>query len=277
MPHELIFGTVLLALMINSSPKSQRKKIVISLVLAFFLSILVYVNRNSSPVVVMQGIVQSIFSIPKSRLYAMGKSEGKDDPRLVKKIQELEKKMVDYQLLKQDNAALRNQFQISGETSQNLVAAKIVGFQGSSKNPQEFIINVGEKNGIKKGMTVMFEKYFIGKIENVSKNFSVVTTPYNQKLRVLAKYPETNANGILIGQKDFMLFDGVVITDALKKEGIVVTKGEVDRTGVGVVPDLIIGKIASISKNETAPFQSAEIIPMINYSSLSNIFVISQM
>jgi cell shape-determining protein MreC len=126
-------------------------------------------------------------------------------------------------------------------------------------------------------MTVIFQKYFIGKVDSVSRNYSVVITPYNSKLRVLAKYPETNANGIVVGQNDFMLFDGVVITDQLKKDGIIVTKGEVDRTGVGVVPDMIIGKIVSISKNETAPFQSAEIAPMVKYSTLSNVFVIAQM
>lgn len=263
--------------MINSTPKFQRKKIVTTLMILLGVSILVYIYRDTKLVLALQGVVQSVFSAPKSALYAVGKDNGANASSLEKRVQELEKQLVEYHLLKQDNIALKSQFDISGETTTSLIAAKIVGFQGDNKLPHEFIINVGEKDSIKKGMTVIFQNYFIGKVDQVSSNFSVVITPYSPKMRVLAKYPETNANGIVVGQNDLMLFDGVVITDRLENGGIVVTKGEVDRTGVGVVPDMIIGKIQSISKNETAPFQSAEIVPMVEYSNLSNIFVIAQM
>lgn len=263
--------------MINSTPKFQRKKIVVTLVILFFISLVIFLFKTSPPVTFLQGAVQAAFSLPKSALYSMGKNDGRNDSHLAKKIEALEKKMVDYQILKQDNIALKSQFDISGETSRNLIATKIVGFQGDNKTPQELIINVGSKDKVTKGMSVIFQNYFIGKIDLVSSNYSVVVTPFSSKLRVLAKYPETNANGIVIGQNDFMLFDGVVITDTLKKDGLIVTKGEVNRSGVGVVPDLIIGKITSISKNETAPFQSAEISPLVNYSTMSNVFVISQM
>jgi rod shape-determining protein MreC len=143
--------------------------------------------------------------------------------------------------------------------------------------PSEFIVNAGKKDGIKKGMTVIYEKYLIGKIDSVGQNYSVVTTPISPKFRVLAKFPDTNANGLIVGRSDFMLFDGVVITDTLKNNGVILTKGEVGSDGIGVVPDLIIGKITSISKNETSPFQSAEVMPVIDFSKLTNVFIIAQM
>ena len=168
-------------------------------------------------------------------------------------------------------------FVTSGGTTQSLVAAKIIGFQGNGKIPSQFIINAGKKEGLKEGMSVIFGKYLVGKIVTVGQNYSVVTTPFSEKFKVLAKLPETNANGIILGRSDLLLFDGVVITDTLKKDGIIVTKGEVDSSGIGVVPDLIIGKITSISKNETSPFQSAEVMPVIEYPKLIDVFVISQM
>jgi len=58
---------------------------------------------------------------------------------------------------------------------------------------------------------------------------------------------------------------------------VILTKGEVGSDGIGVVPDLIIGKITSISKNETSPFQSAEVMPVIDFSKLTNVFIIAQM
>lgn len=242
------------------------------------LSVAIFIYRDSRPVLFFEGIVQSIFSLPKSILYSLGKKETNEEiVALTKKTRDLEKKLIDYLIIKNDNNALKSQFDISSDTTQNLIAAKIIGFQGESKLPSEFIINAGKKDKVKKGMTVIYERNLIGKIETVSQNFSVVITPISPTFRVLAKLPDTNANGLLIGRSDFMLFDGVVITDTLKKDGIIVTKGEVGRDGIGIVPDMIIGKIISISKNETSPFQSAEVKPIIDYSKLIDVFVIAQM
>lgn len=262
--------------MINSSPKSQRKKLVFVISIIFIVSLFIYFYRSSTPIQIIQGSIQNIFSKPKSTVYSIGKN-GKLDSDYQKKLRDLEKRTVDYELLKQDNIALKSQFLASGETSVNLTTARILGFQGSNRNPRELIINVGKKDKIQEGMSVVFQKYFIGKVVTVSQNYSVVITPFNPKFQVLSKLPETNANGILVGQEDFMLLTGVIITDNLKKGGIIVTKGEVNRLGIGVVPDMILGKIDSISKNENAPFQSAQIKPLLDFSKLTNVFVISQM
>lgn len=262
----------------NNTIKSQRRKILITIIVLSFLSLILFFYKNSPPVLFFEGIVQEIFMAPKSFLYALGK---KDNDRkiveLTKKNRELEAKLVDYQLTKQDNEALKSQFVTSGETTQSLVAAKIIGFQGNSKIPSQFIINVGKKDKIQAGMSVIFGKYLVGKVVDIGQNYSVVITPFNEKFKVLAKLPETNANGLILGRSDLLLFDGVIITDTLKKDGIIVTKGEVDSKGIGVVPDLIIGKITSISKNETSPFQSAEVMPVLEYPKLIDVFVISQM
>lgn len=263
--------------MIGPSPKSQKKKALSTLFALLIFSFVIYFYRDKPPVQFVQGLIQNVFSKPKEFLYSLGKDNGKRDTELKKKIKILEEKLVDYELMKKDNEALKNQFEISGETTVNLVTAKIIGFQGNGRVPSEFILNVGQESKIKSGMSVIYGKYLIGKIVEVSKKYSVVATPFNEKFQVLAKLPSSNANGILVGRNNFMLFDRVVITDKLEKDGIIVTKGEVNKDGVGVVPDMIIGKIISISKRETAPFQAAEIAPLIDYSKLIDVFIISQM
>ncbi len=264
--------------MINSTPKSQRKRIIVTIIILSFFSLIIFIYKNSKPVLFFEGLVQSFFSIPKSVIYSLGKKENDKRVRdLTQKNLKLQQDLVNYEILKKDNEALKSQFDISGETSQNLVAAKIIGFQGDSRLPSQFIINAGQKDSIKPGMTVISQKYLIGRVETTSKNYSLVVTPFNLKFKVLAKFPKTNANGIILGKSDLLLFDGVVITDTLEKDGIIVTKGEVDSNGIGIVPDLIIGKIESISKNETSPFQSAQVVPIVDYSKLIDVFVISQM
>lgn len=220
--------------------------------------------------------MQSVFSFSRTSIYAFPRKDKTTDAtvKMQNEIIALHRKVSDYELLARENEALKSQFEASGSLSQSLLAAKILGFTGSNKMPETLVINVGQKNGIKKGMAAIFQKNLIGKISAVSQNFSVVDTVLNSNFQVLAKLPATNAYGILEGKKDLMLFDRVVITDTLQKDADVVTKGEVNDIGVGIFPDLIIGKITSISKKETSPFQSAEVSSIIDLSRLTEVFVI---
>lgn len=263
---------------IDEAPSRYKKRKTLILIVSFFvISLLIFIN-NSSPVFnFIKSPVQSFFSVPKSFLYSLGKGNNKkSEIEKQKEInRQLEAKIVDYELMKKENEALKSQFEVSPDYSQSLVAAKVIGFLGERNNPSAFVINAGEDTKIEKGMPVIFDKYLVGKVSSVSKKYSVVMTVYNHEFSTLVKLPQTGANGIIIGSNDFMVMDQVVITDTLEKGGIVVTKGEVKENGIGVFPDIIVGKIKSISKNETAPFQSAQVLPIIDYSRITDVFVIT--
>jgi rod shape-determining protein MreC len=220
--------------------------------------------------------MQSVFSFPRASIYAFPRKNKTTDAtvRMQNEIIALHRKVADYELLIRENEALRSQFEASGSLSQSLLAAKILGFTGNNKMPETLVIDAGQKSQIKNGMAVIFQGNLVGKISAVSQNFSVVDTVLNSNFQVLAKLPETNAYGILEGKKDLMLFDRIVITDTLQKNAEVVTKGEVNDKGIGIFPDLIIGKITSISKKETSPFQSAEVSSIIDLSRLTDVFVV---
>lgn len=264
--------------MFQISPKNNKKKIFITLIVLGFVSTIIFVYKDTQPITFFRGTFQSIFESPRAFLYSLGKAE-KDERvvKLQKEIEELQGKLVDYDLVKKDNEALRSQFDKSGETTRSMTVARIVGFLGENQQPNELIINAGRAQGVVNGLTVVAGEYLVGKIDEASDNYSSVITPYNPKFQVLAKLPQTGANGIIIGRGDLVLFDGVVITDELQEGGIVVTKGEVDKNGIGVVPDIMAGKIESISKRETAPFQNAQLKPLVDYAKLTNVFIITKM
>lgn len=264
--------------MFTSSSKNQKRKIVVTLLALGLITFLIYFLQNTAPIKFAKGVIQTFFETPRSIIYNLGKNEREDEvEKLKKEIENLQKRLVDYDSIRRDNEALRSQFDLSGETTRSLTNAKIIGFLGENKNPHELIINVGRNQGILNGMTVISGEYLVGKVVSASENYSSVMTPFNPKFQVLARLSETDANGLVVGRSDLLLFEGVVITDELKEGGLVVTKGEVDRNGIGVVPDIIVGKISSISKNETAPFQNAQLEPLVNYSRLSNVFIITRM
>lgn len=251
-----------------------KRKVIILLVTFILLSLIVYLYAQSPIAKNLQGVVQGVFSKPKEFIYSLRHSEEKESD-IKKENKKLSEKLVNYELMKRENDALKSQFDISSDYSQGLVGAKIVGFLGERALPTAFVINAGEDQKIQKGMPVISDKYLVGKIEKVSKKYSVVITPLNPNFSTLAKLPETGAQGILVGSEEFMVFDRVVITDNLEEGGIIVTKGEVKENGIGILPDIIIGKIKSISKNETSPFQSAQVLPIINYSRLLTVFIIT--
>jgi cell shape-determining protein MreC len=60
----------------------------------------------------------------------------------------------------------------------------------------------------------------------------------------------------------------------LKKNELVLTKGDVDIDGTGIPADLVIGKIQSIEKVPTAIFQRAEVKSLINLTKLSVVFIV---
>lgn len=239
------------------------------------LAFIIFVYRTTNNAQNIQGFFQNTFESSRAFFYSFNKKEQQSDLLdLMKKNEELNHRMVNFELMKRENEALKSQFQAAPEISQSLVAAKIIGFLGDNKHPESFVVSAGVDQGIKKGMMVITSKNLVGVVEKVSKNYVTVATVTNPKFQVLAKLPETNASGIVIGNNDFAVMDKVVITDSLKKEAIVVTKGEVDSDGVGVLPDLVIGRIVSVSKNESEPFQSAEVAPLIDLSKLTEVFIV---
>lgn len=255
----------------------KKKKTLIFLISFFAISLLIFLYSSSPIFNIIKSPIQSFFSAPRSFLYSLGRgSSSKSEVEKQKEINKrLQVKLVDYDLLKRENEALKSQFQISEKYSQSLVATKIIGFLGEKDSPSGFVVNAGNNAKIQRGMSVISDKYLVGKVSIVSERYSVVMTPFNHDFSVLVKLPQTGANGIIIGSNDFMVMNQVVITDTLEKDAIVVTKGEVRENGIGVYPDIIVGKIKSISKNETAPFQSAQVVPIINYSRITDVFIIA--
>lgn len=231
-----------------------------------------------SPIEYVTGFTQRVFSFPKSLLYSTKVvlfSQKKDTLAALKtENKRLEEKLADYDQLKKDNEAFKSQFAESGSTSDRILAAQVIGFVGKASMPTQLVIDKGSRNGVKQNMTVVEGRQFVGKIGNVSPAYSVVYLPVNSEFTTLGKTSSTNAEGIVKGEGDFILYDNVLITDKLQKGDLVITKGEVQTNGIGVMPNYIVGKVISVARVESRPFQNAELQSFLDYSKLSQVFVV---
>ncbi len=256
----------------------MKKRINILIVILVLVSLFIFLNRSSKIATAFSGIFQNIFSSPKTFLYGIKVGIGADDSKEVKKLKEenatLVKKLVEFERTKRDNEALRSQFETEETKTFKLIPASVVGFLGKFSSPTVLIINKGAADGIKQEMAVVFKNNLVGKINEVSEAYARVLLPVNEKFSILGKSLETNVPGVILGQGDFILFDRVDINENIREGEILVTKGEINEKGHGIPPGLIIGKILSVNKNESLPFQTAKAKELIQYAKLENVFVV---
>lgn len=254
----------------------MRKKLLIALALFFGLSFVLYLTRKSFLLQFFQGVIQSVYHTPKSALYEFANTESTDNElsRLREENRKLLAQMSDYAALKKDNEAFKSQFEEQSIPSSTLLPAKIIGFQGSLSMPEVVVIDEGLSSGVSEGMAVVVGKNLVGVVEQVSQNYSSVRLMNNPSFSLVAKTEQTNALGVAKGSGNLIVFERVAITDTLEKDDILLTRGSVDVKKGGIEPGYVIGKIVTIRKVESEPFQSAQVKSLVDISHLTRVFVV---
>src|SRR3989344_4912296 len=223
----------------------MKKQPLILLAVFLFASILIFLNNDFPAVKFLSNVTQTVFSPPKALLYDLRVFISRGDGAELRKIKEeharLSEKLIEFQRLKGDNEALRSQFETAETKKFNLLPARVIGFLGRFSSPVSLIIDRGQRHGVKVGMAVVLQNNLVGKIIQVSPSYSQVILPLNEKL----------SPGELI-----------------------LTKGEINEKGFGVPPDFIIGRVNSVNKNESLPFQTAKIEALVSFSKLNLVFIL---
>ncbi len=192
----------------------------------------------------------------------------------------LKKELLNKQNLILENEALRDQFAKSGTESLDLLPARVVGFPGfipGKSLPEYLILDKGLKSGVKKGSTVIIENYLIGKVIDVKPDFSKAELLNNKNSSFTAKVASLDgaeATGVIKGQGSEMNFENVLLTLTIKKNDLVLTKGDKNEDGVGYAPDLIVGKITTVEKKSSDLFQKAKVKSFVDFTNLKTVFVL---
>ena len=192
----------------------------------------------------------------------------------------LVKKLVDQDKLIRDNKALRDQFQTENPRSSSLIPADVVGSLGFIPGfsvPETIILDRGESDGVKLGDAVIYQNNLIGKVVKVSTFISSVMLITNSSSSFTAKTLNTKTPGVVKGQGGgVVIFDNVLLSGNLQKQDIVLTKGSINESAEGYPPDLIVGKIYSISKTPSDLFQKAEIKPLVDFTRIDKVFILAK-
>lgn len=238
------------------------------------------------------GLVRSMVGFAENLLAPVGKTVfdltnnvfGINKNEKLKKLESeninLQKRIVELRSLDRENSALRDQFKTQYPKSPNLLPAKIVGVQNFIPNmtvPDVFLLDKGVKDGVKTGQGVIFKNNLVGKIIKTSVNLSLVDVLTNKNFSFTAKTSKTQAQGVIKGNgNNEMIFDNVLLSEKLEDSDIILTKGDLNIKGLGLPPNLIVGKIVSVDKKPSSLFQSAKIKSLLDFTKLETVFVVVQ-
>lgn len=258
----------------------KKEKFLLSFFLFFFIALLIFLLSSFG--VVKISFLERFFSGVQSFTYSFFHKlpfVGEDERLKILKEEniELARKLLDQKKLQSENSALKDQFETTSPRSQNLLNAKVVGAPGfvpGMSFPSFFIINKGEKDGVRRSQAVVFKDSIIGRVEKTTDYLSKVMLVSNDSFSFTAK-TERGTIGIIKGEGNGEItLDNVLLSEDLKKDDLVYTRGDLDEVGVGIREDLIIGKITSIEKNPSALFQKARVQPLTDFKKLFDVFVV---
>jgi rod shape-determining protein MreC len=183
-------------------------------------------------------------------------------------------KLASFNQLKNDNAALSDQFQTSYPQSPELLQADIIGapdFIPGVSVPSVFILNKGTKDGVVRGSAVVIQNNLVGVVTFVSTNLSKVNLINNSGVSFTARTEDGNVG--VIKNIGALILDNILLSENLTVGEMVFTKGDIDSSGVGIPQGLLVGKIISLEKNPSSLFQAAKVQSFVDLSNLSAVFI----
>lgn len=251
--------------------KSRRSLLPIFFLFLFLAVILFFVSGTLFGKQ-MTGLLEQMISPLQRTIFTTigtGTRSPASEEKLITENTKLQTQLAKFEDLKKENNALREQFETSKIVPNQLIPAQIIG--GKS---HEIILDRGIAEGVKAGDILIVRDNVIGKIITVSAHRSVGELVTKSNVSFTAKTSKTSALGIISGKNDRRLvLSNVVLSDKLEKNDLVVTKGDIDKSGKGFPPDLVVGKIISINKKDSELFQSAEVEPLVEFEKLETVFV----
>ena len=151
------------------------------------------------------------------------------------------------------------------------IFAKILA-KNFSEEEHSFIVNRGQKDGIKKDMVAIYKFQLIGKVTEVFRWYSKILLISDRNCKIASYTNTTNANGISIGQNKINNCKLTYVShlSKIEFEDLILSSGQ----GLIFPEGFCIGKI--IKHDIKDLYHNIEIEPLVNFNSLNFCLLINQ-
>ena len=198
-----------------------------------------------------------------------------------KKLQsQIDKLSAENKLLQQDKYELEN-FRKLYDLDQQYAGYPKVAARVISSDPDNwyntFIIDKGSKNRLKKNMNVMANGGLVGIITEVNKSYSKVRSIIDDNSNISGTVLGSSENCIVSGNLK-LINNGVIEVSGINGDAKIEDGAEVVTSQISdkYLPGILIGYLKDLKKDSSNITQTGYLSPVVDFSSLDMVLVITQ-
>lgn len=208
--------------------------------------------------------------------FVSSKAMEEEVSELASELNELRLQLVDYEKTKHKLEAYEDFLGVKEDNPDfEFVSGEII-LRDTSDFYGAFTLNVGSDDGISVNDPVIYSDNLVGVVASVNPKNCTVYTLFNSEISVSAYEIRTRES--CYTESDYALTnEGFLKLSGLKKNTPVVSGGIVCTSGIGGIypKDLVIGSVREIRNDVTGLSSYGLITPEIDYSKLTDVFVIT--
>ncbi|OAA91526.1 rod shape-determining protein MreC [Clostridium coskatii] len=273
-----------------------RNKLVLAIIVLsiIFLALISFSIKGNSNSIVRNGIGVTFNSfqgglykvnnsIKNSLSFIINFSRVKsENEELKKENSSLKNKLVEYNSLKNDNSQLRKELNFKSQKSEyDYIGCDVIG-RSSDGILNEFAINRGSKDGIKKQMVAVTADGLVGQVVHVESSWSIVQSLANENLAVGGTIEGTSTDtndvtnsgmvkGYSDGNNQFLAKLYYLPQDStIKKGDVILTSGINSSYPRGIR----IGTVISVEDDKGKVMKNALIKPYVNFDKLQELLIV---
>jgi rod shape-determining protein MreC len=235
-------------------------------------------NGVGSAINSVQGVVYKIGSKIKgsfSLVLNIGNIKSENE-ELKEQNEKLKFNATQNELLRKENDRLRDMLNFADINKQyNYIGVDILGLVGNNFL-DGYVINKGEKDGIKKGMIAIEGEGLVGQVTSVGSNWSIVQSLCNENMAVAGYVLSTEeSNGIVKGYKgneDKFLAEitGLSLDSKIKEGDTILTSG----LGKVYPKGIKIGEVLEVYEDRAKVVKSAIVKPAVDFNKVEQLVII---
>lgn len=198
-----------------------------------------------------------------------------ENEELKNKNAQLEQELREFEIVKNENETLKEYLALSEQYGNYETKAAYIINKDISNYNNVFVINIGEKDGIKPNMTVISEKGLVGYIISVTDNTSKVQTIIDTASTVSATLSSSKDNLICKGTLEE---SGLLKASYIPTTATLVQGDKVETSGMGGIypKGIYIGTIKKVVPTKNIVDRYAIIEPAVDFNKVDTVLVITK-
>lgn len=188
---------------------------------------------------------------------------------------ELEEQLREFEIVKNENDTLKEYLSLSEQFSNYETKPAYIINKDFSNYNNVFVINVGEKDGIKPNMTVISEKGLVGYVISTTSNTSKVQTIIDTASTVSATLSSSKDNIICKGTLEE---SGALKATFIPTTATIVQGDKIETSGMGGIypKGIYIGNVKKVISTKNIADRYAVIEPAVDFNKVDTVLVITK-